>query len=80
MTLKFEEWLINQQDREDVIGDFARVLNKQDVLDKVSTRKQDEHKNWADIVIKIVQPGYIGVFNAAWQEFLLARQEAAKDT
>ena len=79
MLLKFEEWLINQQSREDLIGDLARVPSMYDVNHTSSRRKPDEHKNWADIVIRIAQPEYIAVFNDAWQEFLLAKQ-AVKDS
>lgn len=79
MFLRFEEWLINQQYREDLIGDLARVLSTQNTYHKSSRRKPDEHKNWVDIVVRIDEPGYIPVFNEAWQEFLLAKQ-AAIDT
>jgi hypothetical protein len=79
MVLSFEEWLINQQYREDFIGDLARAPIMYDVNHTSARRKADEHKNWADIVIRIAQPGYISVFNEAWQEFLLAKQ-AAKDS
>jgi hypothetical protein len=74
MFLRFEEWLINQQNRDDLIGDLARILNMQNIDRKPSRRKLDEHKNWAEIVIGISEPGYIAVFNEAWQEFLLAKQ------
>ena len=77
--LRFEDWLIDQQHREDPIGDLARVSSMQDVVHKTSRRKTDEHKNWAEIVIGMTDPGYIAVFNEAWQEFLLAKR-AAKDT
>lgn len=77
--LKFEEWLIEQQYREDLIGELARMLSMQDIEHKVSKRKFDEHKTWTDIVIKIADTRYIAVFNEAWQEFLLAKL-AAKDT
>jgi len=76
MIMKFEEWLVSQQNREDVIGDFARVLDVEDVRQKFSRRKSDEHKNWADVVIGIAQPGYVDAFNEAWQEFLVAKQVA----
>ena len=79
IILKFDEWLIDQQYREDLIGDLARDPSMQDIEHKVSRRKTDEHKNWTEIVIKIADPGYIAVFNEAWQEFLLAKL-AAKDT
>jgi hypothetical protein len=79
MVLSFEEWLINQQNREDLIGDLARAPSMYDEKHTSSRRKTDEHKNWADIVIRIAQPGYIAVFNEAWQEFLLAKQ-TAKDS
>ena len=79
MFLKFEEWLFDQQYREDLIGDLARILSMQKYEHRTSRRKFDEHKNWVDIVIGIAEPGYIPVFNDAWQEFVLAKQ-AAKDT
>jgi hypothetical protein len=79
MVLRFEEWLINQEYREDLIGDLARVLSMQNTDRKPARRKSDEHKNWVEIVIGIAEPGYIAVFNEAWQEFLLAKQ-SAKDT
>jgi hypothetical protein len=74
MVLKFEEWLTNQQHREDPTGDLAHVLSTQDVNNHSSRRKPDEHKNWVDIVVGISEPGYISVFNEAWQEFLLEKQ------
>jgi hypothetical protein len=79
MMLRFEEWLIDQQERDDLIGDLARVPSMQDVQHKSSRRKPDEHRNWADIVIGMAETGYIAVFNEAWQEFLLAKQ-VAKDS
>jgi hypothetical protein len=79
MFLKFEEWLIIQQTREDLIGDLARVLSMQNTDHKPARGRFDEHKSWVDIVIGIPEPGYIPVFNDAWQEFVLAKQ-AAKDS
>lgn len=79
MNLLFAEWLINQQNRADHIGELARIPAMQDISYKFSRRKPDEHRNWADIVISIADPDHIAVFNEAWQEFLLAKQ-AAKDT
>jgi hypothetical protein len=79
IILKFEDWLIDQQHREDFIGDLARILSMQNIDQKASRRKADEHKNWVEIVIKIAEPGYIAIFNEAWQEFLLAKL-ATKDT
>ena len=78
MTLRFEQWLVDQQNRQDFIGDFARAPGMQEAPLKASRHKLDEHKNWADIVVGITQPGHIDAFNEAWQEFLLAKQ-AAKD-
>ena len=74
--LRFEEWLVTQQLREDLIGDLARVPSLQNINHEISRRKPDEHKSWPDIVIRIAEPGHITVFNEAWQEFLLARQAA----
>ena len=79
MFVRFEEWLANQQYREDLIGDLARLPSMQNIVRRPSRRKPDEHKNWADIVVGISDPGYIAVFNQAWQEFLLEKQ-AAKDS
>ena len=79
MTLRFEEWLAAQQGREDPIGDLARVPSLQNADHEITRRKPDEHRNWADLVIHIAEPGHIDVFNDAWQEFLLAKQ-AAQDS
>jgi hypothetical protein len=77
MILRFEEWLADQQNREDLIGDLARVPSMLNNDNKPSRRRSDEHKGWADIVIRIAEPGYIAIFNEAWQEFLLAKQAAS---
>jgi hypothetical protein len=77
MILRFEEWLADQQNRADLIGDLARVPSMLDNDHKPSRRRSDEHKSWAEIVIKITEPGYIAIFNEAWQEFLLAKQTAS---
>jgi hypothetical protein len=72
--LKFEDWLIDHQYREDTIGDLARVPGMQTIEPTISKRKLDEHRNWANTIIQMDQPGYIYAFNDAWQEFLLAKQ------
>lgn len=79
MVLRFNEWLINQQHRKDHIGDLARNPRMQNIENEFPKRRPDEHKNWADIVIRIADPGQIAVFNDAWQEFLLAKQ-ASKES
>ncbi len=72
--LIFADWLIGQQQRKDHVGDLARVLVLQNVTPKkVSNRKLDEHKSWADVVTKSDTPGHIFAFNDAWQEFLRAK-------
>lgn len=77
MSLTFEEWLNNQQYRKDPIGKLARVPDLQNPEIKSSRRKSDEHKSWATIIVNIAAgPGFIEVFNEAWQEFLLAKQAA----
>ena len=76
MVLTFEDWLLNQQYRKDLIGELARVPGLQNPEIKSSRRKRDEHKSWATIVVNIASPGFIEVFNEAWQEFLLAKQAA----
>ncbi|MFL7837176.1 MAG: hypothetical protein ACK2U0_06955 [Candidatus Promineifilaceae bacterium] len=75
MVLKFGEWLLHQQYREDLIGDLACVLCTKNTDDRPQRSGHDEHKIWVDIVIGIIEPGYITVFNEAWQEFLLAKQD-----
>lgn len=76
MFVGFEEWLVSQQYREDLIGELARLPSMQNIERKPSRRKPDEHKNWANIVVGISEPGYIAVFNQAWQEFVVAKQTA----
>ncbi len=76
MTLTFADWLIDQQYRTDPIGELARVPGLQNPEIKPSRRKRDEHKNWATIIVNVANPGFIEVFNEAWQEFLLAKQDA----
>ena len=78
IILKFEQWLVDQQERKDIVGDLAHVLSMQDMEHQSSRRKVDEHKKWVDVVIGIREPEFITVFNEAWQEFLLAKQ-LAKD-
>ena len=48
MFLRFEEWLFDQQYRDDLIGDLARVLSMQNIDRKPSKHKSDEHKNWVE--------------------------------
>jgi hypothetical protein len=76
MILKFEEWLTNQQYREDLVGHLARDPNMQNIEKKSTRHKSDEHRNWADIVTRIDEPGRTAVFYEAWQEFLLAKMAA----
>ena len=76
MILTFSDWLVNQQNRKDPIGELARVPGLQNPEIKPSRRKSDEHKNWATIIINSTSPEYVEVFNQAWQEFLLAKQAA----
>lgn len=74
IILKFEEWLNDQQERQDLIGDLAHVVSMQDLEHRTSRRRYDEHQKWADIIVGITEPRFIAVFNDAWQEFLLAKQ------
>jgi len=76
MILTFGEWLLNQQYRKDPIGELAREPGLQNPEIRSSRRKSDEHKNWATLIVNNASPGYIEVFNEAWQEFLLAKQAA----
>jgi hypothetical protein len=72
--LNFGDWLTSQQKRQDNIGFLAYALLGQEVQLKSSKRNLDEHKYWVDIVTKIDGPGYIYVFNDAWQEYIHARE------
>ncbi len=74
MVLKFEEWLLDQLNRKDLIGDLARTLATREANQYPPRRKADEHKRWADIIIRSDEPAYIAIFNDAWQEFLTAKQ------
>ncbi|MFZ0546139.1 MAG: hypothetical protein WAM60_11905 [Candidatus Promineifilaceae bacterium] len=78
--MNFEDWLINQQRREDNIGFLARALMGQDAQTNSTKRKPDEHKYWVNIVTKIEGPGYVYYFNFAWQEYLRAKQAAENQT
>jgi len=78
MALRFQEWLVDQQLRTDPVGALARVPDMQNVDFKPTRQKPDEHRNWADIVVRSGEPGRIEVFNDAWQEFLLAKQAASR--
>lgn len=70
----FEIWLVEQQTRQDEIGEFACFWGRQDTLTTIPKRYADEHKRWAYLVSRVASPGHIAIFNAAWQEFLLARE------
>jgi hypothetical protein len=78
--MKFEEWLIAQQSRQDLIGDLARVLSSHNGAEPVSRRKPDEHRVWADIVIRNASPDHVVIFNDAWQEFQLAKEATREST
>lgn len=75
MDLKFEEWLDDQRGRKDMIGNLARDVHLKTIDPKPSRHKRDEHKIWADIVIRLNGlENYTTAFNNAWQEFLLAKE------
>jgi hypothetical protein len=74
MTIKFESWLSEQQSRQDPVGELARAPGMQSDESDLPRRKPDEHKLWADIVIKTARPSHIAIFNVAWQEFLQAKE------
>ena len=76
MTLRFDVWLKDQQLRQDEIGELARIPSMLGPESPPSKRVVDEHHNWVDIVIKMVDARHIPVFNDAWQEFLSAKQAA----
>lgn len=73
MSLKFEDWLIAQHEREDSIGAFARGLNVENLDAMWKKGKQNEHSNWVNVVLRMQQSAYVTTFNVAWQEFLLEK-------
>ncbi|MBK8129054.1 MAG: hypothetical protein IPK53_08980 [bacterium] len=84
MGLLFRDWLTDQRDRQDGIGDLARNFALEDVTKKLSGRKSDEHKSWADAVIK---SDILGIFmrlmmpgkNFAGGSKLILRQTSNND-
>lgn len=76
MVLKFDAWLSDQQSRDDEIGALARMPGMQGHELKESKRAIDEHQVWVNIVIGIPDRRHVPVFNDAWQEFLVAKQDA----
>jgi hypothetical protein len=64
MIPRFEQWLIDQRYRKDLIGDLARYPSMQNIEQNLSKRKSDEHKDWANIVIRIATR--LGK-NSCWQ-------------
>ena len=78
--MEFYNWLVKQQERQDKVGRFARLLSDVDVSrltqKQTGRRKKDDHMRWADIVIRRENPNLIYLFNAAWQEFKQAKRKA----
>lgn len=76
--MEFYNWLAKQRSRQDRIGAFARALSDVDTerLTRKNSgrRKKDDHKRWADIVVRRNNPNLIVWFNAAWNEFCAARE------
>jgi hypothetical protein len=70
MKSTFQHWLFSQQERRDQIGQLARAMTQvTEVGDTKPSRKPDEHKKWAGIIIKHGEPEHVFVFNQAWQEY-----------
>lgn len=69
MQKTFYQWLTNQTDREDVVGDFAATM--QQFEEPQATRKKaNAHMKWATwLVDKNATSDVIRAFNLAWQEY-----------
>ena len=80
MALSFADWIVEQQERQDAIGALARVPSMSDSEPKASRRRFDEHRSWAEVVVRIAGPSHVAGFNEAWQEFLLAREALEDDS
>lgn len=74
IELKFETWLAAQQHRDDFTGDLARALSSKTIVEKLPTRKHNEHSAWVNIVVGIGQPVFIQSFNDAWREYVAEKQ------
>ena len=66
---RFKKWLQQQKERQDRIGRFARTLGDKEVVARSRRRRPDEHKNWADIVVRHGRQEFILIFNEAWSEY-----------
>ena len=75
IIINFQNWLNEQQDRDDLIGELARLPQMQNVEHKETRPKKNEHKNWVDVVITIADPSHRDAFNDAWQEYILYREK-----
>ena len=73
---QFKLWLQAQTDREDRVGRFAQALADKEVRFYSRQRRRDEHKKWADIVIRHGRREFIPVFNEAWAEFEETKEPA----
>lgn len=74
--MKFNLWLENQKEREDVVGDFAfTILHHGSLPDE--KKQRDEHQVWAAwLASHHASWELINAFNAAWKEY----QEEAQAT
>lgn len=71
MKFTFEHWLLKQKERQDRIGGLARAISRIED-DHFPRRKFDEHKKWADLMIRHGLPEHVPAFNQAWREYKTA--------
>ncbi len=76
MEITFQDWLLQQQSRADLVGNLARAVSTTDPHYTPTRRKNDEHKKWADIITRQGKPEYIQAFNGAWNEYLAIKDDA----
>jgi hypothetical protein len=77
--MKFREWLKTKHQRQDNLGDLARLLVGKESEAKLTMskrRKSDEHRYWVNIITRINRPRLIPVFNVAWQKYQEAKETA----
>lgn len=75
--MKFHDWLAKQEERQDAVGRFARAFSDVDPskYTRSRRRKPDEHFKWARIIVNRGKPGFVYIFNDAWNEFTQAKEK-----
>ncbi|VAW35514.1 hypothetical protein MNBD_CHLOROFLEXI01-2374 [hydrothermal vent metagenome] len=68
-TFSFYQWINNQIERQDAVGDFAHTISQFEEP-KATRKKANGHMIWATwLVDKNATPAVIEAFNTAWVEY-----------